>query len=356
MTAMELMSLPFDVLQPILELSCTDGGFTGCSLSCTSRTLRDLSRVARFWSIQLTFATTTLQLEHFLACLSAERSRAVTDDSPAPRVRHLYLSTNTLSDLAPADSYAKVLPDDYELLKFHDEVRTLMDLVARDLHTLTLAGGPRLRPLCLPRWLGTTEFPALRELTLLGPLWSIVDFAPLPLEDASPEELEELNAVPYPSLPNLRRLEVFASVKSAMNLDRWSSRAPRLTHLRITNAETVWLDTDMLGRIVGTGEDLTGCPRLGGTLFPHLQAFLVQPFSRLPRCGPNHILESRGISASVQTAHRESAHAWALLPPAPPYLKETEIDRRKARLRGWYERLEGEPGRWETEDEWFARD
>ncbi|TBU28774.1 hypothetical protein BD311DRAFT_722011 [Dichomitus squalens] len=45
--------LPVELLQPICLYSCTDGGFTGSSLSLVSRHFQDISRTVRFHSIGL---------------------------------------------------------------------------------------------------------------------------------------------------------------------------------------------------------------------------------------------------------------------------------------------------------------
>ncbi|RDX55922.1 hypothetical protein OH76DRAFT_1337593, partial [Lentinus brumalis] len=43
--------LPTEVLEQIFLQACTDGGYTGCSLSAVSRRIRAVSHTVRFHSI-----------------------------------------------------------------------------------------------------------------------------------------------------------------------------------------------------------------------------------------------------------------------------------------------------------------
>ena len=66
-----LTALPIELLERTSELSCTDGGITGCSLSLTSKYTQAVFRYARFFSVQLRFARSPQQSIASLTDLTA---------------------------------------------------------------------------------------------------------------------------------------------------------------------------------------------------------------------------------------------------------------------------------------------
>ena len=86
-----MQGLAVELLEEIWTLSCTDGGFTGCSLSLVSKHIRKTSRAARFHSISLTSGTGQ-QFAKFLQSFHKERAAAAKERSPTPTVRHLCIS------------------------------------------------------------------------------------------------------------------------------------------------------------------------------------------------------------------------------------------------------------------------
>ncbi|KAI0633760.1 hypothetical protein C8Q77DRAFT_1073530 [Trametes polyzona] len=79
-------TLPLEILQNIFELACTDGGLTGCSLSLTSRAIREAARMARFHSVSL--VAYPVRLSSFVELYARECDPALGD---IPRVAHLHL-------------------------------------------------------------------------------------------------------------------------------------------------------------------------------------------------------------------------------------------------------------------------
>ncbi|KAI0373488.1 hypothetical protein BV20DRAFT_962649 [Pilatotrama ljubarskyi] len=80
-------SLPQETLRGIFELACTDGGYTGNSLSRVSKAIRAASRMARFHSISL--IANPRRLASFLALYERECNL---DPAERPRVRHLFVA------------------------------------------------------------------------------------------------------------------------------------------------------------------------------------------------------------------------------------------------------------------------
>ncbi|EIW62628.1 uncharacterized protein TRAVEDRAFT_42972 [Trametes versicolor FP-101664 SS1] len=80
-------NLPLETLQRIFELACTDGGYTGTSLSLVSKGIRAAARATRFHSISLIASPHRLQL--FVALYERECAPALGD---RPRIRHLHVA------------------------------------------------------------------------------------------------------------------------------------------------------------------------------------------------------------------------------------------------------------------------
>ncbi|EIW63209.1 uncharacterized protein TRAVEDRAFT_43513 [Trametes versicolor FP-101664 SS1] len=80
-------TLPLETLEQIFELACTDGGYTGHSLSLVSKGIRAAARTSRFHSVSLIASPHRLQL--FVALYKRECDPAHGDK---PRIQHLYVA------------------------------------------------------------------------------------------------------------------------------------------------------------------------------------------------------------------------------------------------------------------------
>lgn len=80
-------TLPLETLEQIFELACTDGGYTGHSLSLVSKGIRAAARTTRFHSISLIASPHRLQL--FVALYRRECDPTRGDK---PRIQHLYVA------------------------------------------------------------------------------------------------------------------------------------------------------------------------------------------------------------------------------------------------------------------------
>ncbi|KAI0722275.1 hypothetical protein C8T65DRAFT_545699, partial [Cerioporus squamosus] len=153
--------LAVELLEHIFTMACTDGGFTGCSLSLVSKHVRAASQTARFHTIALASGRPR-HVAQFAACLAVARAEST---GTTPRVRHLFLvSAKREVELQtrPKDE------DDMERLKFTAEVTELLRIIAPDLYTFCLVNGhrPLSQELRVP-FMGV-RYPLLREFTLVG--------------------------------------------------------------------------------------------------------------------------------------------------------------------------------------------
>ena len=229
-----LGALPNELLQEIFAFACTDGGYTGCSLSRVSSHVREITRLSRFHSILLIPHQHPDQLRQFMTCFTAECAAADATSDPVPRVRHLYVTHGGRQ----VDQTEYPMPSelDHEYRTFQNQVLSLLELVAQDLYTLCMAAGPRsLKTLPLPEAVGKIPFPLLKELTIVDlPL----PFAPLPALDRvrqTPPDWASIDASAFPPLPCITHLHL-ASCYPAQNLHCWAQRSPGVTHLRVAGA------------------------------------------------------------------------------------------------------------------------
>ncbi|KAH9854828.1 hypothetical protein C2E23DRAFT_725335 [Lenzites betulinus] len=207
-------TLPLEILQHIFELACTDGGFTGCSLSLSSKAIRAAAHLARFHSVVLN-ASNPQRLESFL---STYREQSELQHGARLRVKHLYV---TLS-IEPAPIAGSQLADVPESSWwFPQATQALFRAVSEDVASLAIqvypGGSHRVAFSC--------TFPCLRELAVFGVL--------------SPDALFG-GPADSPLFPQLRRLHVVDTsvlfpAYRRLSLTPWFQHAPRMSHLRVSN-------------------------------------------------------------------------------------------------------------------------
>ncbi|TBU44984.1 hypothetical protein BD309DRAFT_957211 [Dichomitus squalens] len=276
--------LAVETLQQIFERACTDGGYTGCSLSLTSTSIREVARPVRFFSVALT--AETYSVNAFLELYNKECSVA---SGARPKLAHLCFSDikEDAADISTNDD-----PESWDAIEAeHDRVllatRTLLTLVGDGLkslvidHTFVEPGRP----------LADRQFPSLRELTFL---WY-----------RCPSALEFRPSVP-PLFPALARLHVVAGdeIWNKPLILQWAPHAPHLTHLRISAHRLSDTFLDELSGIVkaaspsrhgplDTGVDARVPP--AKRTFPSLVRVVVQP-------GPRPVKGSCGTSRLAFTS------------------------------------------------------
>lgn len=272
--------LALETVQQIFEHACTDGGYTGCSLSLTSKSIRIAARSVRFHSIALTARNHSVRA--FLRLYEKECS----DPSGArPKLVNLYLSglredtVDSPSDVAnegrdDEDGEDTSLPNQTVLTA----TRRLFQLVGDDLQSLVLHDA-----FVNPDYpLADGPFPSLREPTFL----QHDDPCALVAPDSSVSPL-------FPALTRLHIVDSRDALRSKPLIPSWATHAPHLTYLRISahNLFGAFLDElpDALGAPAypfkrGYLKAVFGPPPAKRS-YPSLTRVVVQPGPK-PSSGP----------------------------------------------------------------------
>ena len=204
-----------------------DGGLTGASLSCVSKSVRHLSSATRFHSVAICSGSAE-EIEAFLVLFMAQHRFAT---HPTPTVKHLYIFSPFSKDLRGApDALAK------EEARFMRCISSLMRLVAPHLETLCFVQCtdiPNATDFIRPVPSSPTDddkliFPNLRELMLVGS-GIVYHGISAPADDPACQTL--LWDAPE-AFPRLTHLQLVAT---AMELGSWPALAPNLTHMRVTD-------------------------------------------------------------------------------------------------------------------------
>ena len=249
-----LNDLPTEILERMFRLACTDGGYTGCSLSQVSHRIREVCRAVRFHSISLLSGSPD-RLRLFLDCYKEAKGIAHTpgraplkvhrrprmEGTVTPKLRHLCLATTQCPPTTVASERAeslhaladrhywyavRLLGEEWKVFDgatdhYRSMVQELFQLVCEDLETLCAYGpeewGPTHRTMLtfsVPR-----GFAKLRELSIAG-------FEP---------QFVQLSAR-RPLFPVLSRLHVVTQTSRPKPVDfrRWVGDAPNLETLRVT--------------------------------------------------------------------------------------------------------------------------
>ncbi|KAH9897627.1 hypothetical protein C8Q73DRAFT_833786 [Cubamyces lactineus] len=357
-------SLAVEVLIRIFSFACTDGGYTACSLSSTSRYIREASHPARFHSV--VFTGDWAKLSHFLTLL--EKGRAADTQNPTPKVRNLFISDvllsrrlAALSQDEPAASQAGVVSGDVvatasadeqlvrsgspsqhisrlreDWARWNDLVSALLHTVAVDLETAVLITDSTTTAFEPEPFV--TPFPALREFTLTG---SMVD-----------NEDVESSTIPvqYPVLSHIHFLEGTAHE----SLKHVSKYAPQLTHLKCSGVieDTV----DAIKERATSGAATRDSPDSTPHLFPNLREVHLQ-FGPPLDDGPslhNDVLQYRSDVLYPWYMLANHAIPVYILPPDPETDPLKWMERRTIEARrSWMERMEGGGGCWLASEEWL---
>ena len=226
--------LPVELLEDIFKLACMDGGYTGCSLSLVSKSIRNTSRAGRFNCVMLR-SSSAEQVAQFLNCFKAERARAVSAGGSLPTIRHLFLaSAKRQVNLRLYDRI--LLSPDTELGEFQANVSSLLDLVAPDLSTLFLLDEHHKwdEILRLPNLKSIAAYTNLQELYVFG--YELVPYEPPRAleEDLSFEAHRVDHSAPF-THPRLTHLHSTFHSSSFVPLHLWAACAPNITHIHLRN-------------------------------------------------------------------------------------------------------------------------
>ncbi|KAH9854830.1 hypothetical protein C2E23DRAFT_40066 [Lenzites betulinus] len=342
-------SLPLETLEHIFELACVDGGYTGCSLSLTSRAIRVASRTARYHSVALPVAIddTPSDLTLFLPVYQEHYQKQHGD---RPRIRHLHVHLT-------ADPFNQLTVVSDNSLR---NLRTLFQAVAGDIHTLSIHVVRQLpveHPNELSMGIINHPFPSLRELTILGV--------------RSPKILVAApDGMGQPMFPALERFHMIdlvhrnvgeAETPPSQDFDEWMAHVPRATHLRISNL--YWDSLNVVEQLAASmgynmhEPDLENRPRVRGRgavgpwqplRHPHLRFIAIQPCRPPSRRDPN-VYVPQLYSLFVQQIQilrafpREPGLQMVMVPAATTgsAIRLAELARKQ-----FVDRIEGGPGCW----------
>ena len=400
--------LPYDIWHITFQQACTDGGYTGCALASTSKSVRSISAAARLHSVNL---HSLRQVQLFLVCLERSHHPA---GAETPPVHHLFLSFVHQTCDAPLRKFRKTTHYAHnersvlqQLINDHREwnaakvawnrefvlhVTRLLQTVAPSLRTLTVVQARQIR---LP--LLWYNLPALRELTLFGDdrLFLRLPQPGLLVSGESDDsdfnmygvssflatgETSEPTCVPFPSLERLHVVLAYPKLHPwKQTLPHWAALAPRLTHLRLSGDDEQVLQT--LRRVLGLptitppgppSADRSGLPDdvssdVPTSRYPDLSFVMVQM--------GEHGTRKPGSGAPVQNREAEvglrpEVKKVAALCDEGPYSGTRTVfvrgegprmeDWPKRLKRDWEERMKGEVGCWadrvseDTDEEGFG--
>ncbi|OJT06098.1 hypothetical protein TRAPUB_3033 [Trametes pubescens] len=360
-----MKNLPAELLLTIFTSACTDGGQTSCALSLVSKHIREVSRPLRFYSVALSGSPRKLQL--LVSRLQEERV-ALGPCGTAPRVRHLFIVTagmeermNELTALDPPSSpeqpliwtkynnHAKAAHSHLcQPIRMEDRdhslslVDTLVRIVAADLETLTFLQGEEDLP-------ADVTFPRLRELTVIDGARRLIDSA-----DGTGS---------HPLFPVVRRLHLIVEApwvqlehggdpgRAMMDLSKWTKHAPRVSHLRISELASPYMDPI---KTVYVGDPSSGLTDAGRLPFKYLQQVVIQPEAppSLGWCGTPLMNYLRFVT-SLWRSQAQAAVPLYIVPPAKGRGPVSKRWTQQAREE-WGAQVEGRPGDWEDPSEEYA--
>ncbi|KAI0693392.1 hypothetical protein C8T65DRAFT_65209 [Cerioporus squamosus] len=246
-------TLPVELLSSIFSFACTDGGYTGASLSAISNRIRTLSRPYSFQSIALFSWTQIVAFSLFLHTCHAAQTPLylrfhchhlyMTDRRSAwpSRVCHggdsLNCDRDSLSLSSPDVQDAPNAPGSHAEHAYH-----ILTLLGPHLRTLTLLAFEE--PDASSSISTSLRFPFLEELTIHGSFFRS-------LKHAGSRNL---------CTPPLRRLHIIQNVTFEYEfVKQVSELAPALTHLRLSELSTAM---HHIGDLVHTG--VASIIRVGG--------------------------------------------------------------------------------------------
>lgn len=243
-----MSSFPSELWSTVFALACTDGGATGCALSTVSHYFRAVVLPLQLDNVALVSPTKMLS---FLAMLQKR-------DRELRCVKHLYLAGSAEWRMG-SEAFGHTITRAPGFMK---RVNMILTMLAPELVTLTTV---------LPE-MGTLShtilgihFPKLRELTVHGHLVNPSSVA---------GEVEQQS-----SFPSLTHLHILTSPDSA---SLYATRAPALTHLRLSSVATIHesIFQDLLLILDGFDPDEEQTPSEPSerpTIPPTVQKIIIQP-------------------------------------------------------------------------------
>jgi hypothetical protein len=324
---------PVEVCTQIFAHACTDNGFTGRSLSLTSRYIRETSKPTKLQSLSVT----TPQQIHGLAHL-------ITHTPPRyRRVRYLFLSSSTPYDdgddngwyLRSSTSAADHAITEEDCQGILDAFLRIVRAVALSLVTLHVHFPFYGKCIFLPT---RVVFPSLAELSLYGHDEDSCDG----LSSISEEETNLSGRAPqYPSLQRLHLGNAYFFPASLVRdipsefLRRIANEAPSLTHLCLPLKN---LTAEDLLASLGT-RTLNNTSRPFGTLPSSIEMVLIDP-------GPPYV--QTGWCGTGRLRHENALRRCheAEVEDKRVHMLSKRLNGAKNAERYWLDRIEDGEGLW----------
>lgn len=359
-----MYTLPIETLQHIFELACTDGGFTGNSLSFTSKHIRAAARRARFHTLRVAADSDTFP--EFVAFFERECNYVREE---RPRVRHLYLTLVSIPYVPPEIDAAQEL---LAIQAVFDRIRLGLPLVARppvspspgeraaqelvrliapDLWSLvvrTAPSGPREE---LQYFIFEHTFPLLREAGFIGLLLPRPARAPSAWRPDSDVKLSL-----RPIFPRTTHLHLDLHLNTGdLRLASWAALAPCVTHLRVSNIQNRSHATELAQAMGVTVKatipvgvvvypELPSPPRT----YPGVQYLILEPEARSEDRARSlfrgHKPMWKSLSDIVDACRRADTNIQLTLLERPNPVPDVQYA--EALVEQWVERIEGGEGWW----------
>ena len=225
-----MQNLPVETLIQVFRLACTDGGYTGCSLSQTSRAVRDASQSVRFSSVALSI--NGHRLESFL---TAYQTLSVAESGARAKIVHLFLEDHREDENKQMISEEREGSGDDDAPNCSQALK-LLHLVADDLESLALPSklmSPDIQ-------LGHRAFTSLRALVVNVSrdfYWTALEASVIP--------------VLFPVLTHVYMRMAPASF-AVGPFFHWNGHAPGTTHLRLSYCPLLGTALEDIRLLLGT--------------------------------------------------------------------------------------------------------
>lgn len=346
---------PVEILIKIFAFACTDGGFTGCSLSLVSTFIREVSGLVKHQSVALKGLDQTARFNDFI------------HTSPFPmrsRVRHLFVDYwkkkrplppdkdfNALSDADLIFALETYIVDPHHTrdiavlvrnrpgltqgiatrqVKFYSTLRLILTSLSSELETMSLV--LTARPNTYNLFYDIT-FPSLVEYSVIGGRFPVV---PHPGSTSVPQKI----------FPSLRYLHLSGGLNDALYIIK---NSPSLTHLRLSEVINIPSALIAVIELLFAPPDHFDSSQPPKSLLPStLVKLLVQPAKSTYRAVPTVYKDWAEKSKTWESDRR-----FVLLPSAGLSGRETAVqpdqhapayDLAEAQ---WRARLDGGLGCWE---------
>ncbi|GJE98308.1 hypothetical protein PsYK624_145350 [Phanerochaete sordida] len=335
---------PVELWTKIACLACTDGGYTGCSLSLVSHAMHDVAEPVRYHSVSL---DTVDKLLAFSARLTAM-------DRP-PLIRHLFIAEMHVPRLRinSDDSWETFVKQRRQRAA---EAKISIARIRNAVHTVVASAADTLYHLNVHSPPADITFPHLHDLTI----------AAIALTDPLATACDR-----FPSLRRLHVLDLSAGTSSEF-CSGLADAAPNITHLRLSGVSQDTRISHFLRIILrmcpNSGSERDAAQSAGGHAFaqlgsqedqeaaavaarlPTLKCIIVQPTEIANGwCGTGGHLQSEMMVALglLQLRTRFSvAESGQAAGPRFSLLPEQEYSAKQAR-EDWLDTVEGGSGPWQ---------